>query len=137
MDQSRRAVVAHLYAVPNPLESEVTWGYDPADPYAVTMAIHLRNGKVAHWVFARDLLSEGICGAAGVMDVRVTADDDHVTTWIKLASPTGEALFMFKRTDIADFLDETERAVPYGQERGQYPPQAVEAELQALMGEAA
>lgn len=50
------------------LEGELV--FDAADPYAVTMHLEAKAGRVT-WTFARDLLAEGLYDPAGDGDVQV------------------------------------------------------------------
>ena len=45
--------------------------YETTDPYAVHATFHTGGGETVDWVFARDLLSEGLLRPSGAGDVRV------------------------------------------------------------------
>ena len=45
--------------------------YDTADPYAVHATFHTGAEETVEWVFARDLLAEGLHRPTGTGDVRV------------------------------------------------------------------
>src|SRR3954447_6380478 len=48
--------------------------YDPADPFAVSLAIGVECGDPVVWTFARDLLSAGIAAASGEGDITIEPD---------------------------------------------------------------
>src|SRR5688500_5703820 len=59
---------------PAPVAAELH--YEPEDPYAVAVLFHTGQGKV-EWIFARDLLADGLLTSSGEGDilVRPAADD--------------------------------------------------------------
>ncbi|HEX3783860.1 MAG TPA: SsgA family sporulation/cell division regulator [Pseudonocardiaceae bacterium] len=91
--------------------------YDTRDPYAVVAAF--RTGKTGwvEWIFARDLLSDGLIVAAGEGDVRIrpSAEDSEVVV-VELDSPSGHAVFEASAEEFADFLDRTYDVVLPGDE---------------------
>ncbi|MBA2558701.1 MAG: SsgA family sporulation/cell division regulator [Propionibacteriales bacterium] len=94
--------------------------YDRHDPYAVTACFHSGDAQV-QWVFARDLLTEGIYDPSGDGDVHVWPSIDAVggaATFIELSSPDGEALIQARTDELWDFLARTEVLVPSGTESG-------------------
>jgi len=117
-------VIAHRVALglvgpdePTPLVAELR--YDPADPYAVSMAF-LKDGVEVVWVFARGLLLRGVYEPVGVGDVQVFPSvdaDGHAVVALVLRAPTGSALVEGKTRDFLDFLAQTTRAVWPGTER--------------------
>lgn len=102
---------------PAPLDAELR--YDPADPYAVTMAI-LRDGDEVVWVFARDLMLRGVTEPAGLGDVHVFPSvdaDGSAVVAVGLRGPSGEALLTGRTRDFLSFLGQTTRAVWPGTEQ--------------------
>lgn len=92
--------------------------YSGEDPYAVRMAFHVGTDEPVEWIFARDLLSEGMTGPSGEGDIRVwpaTADGER-TLNLLLSSPFGQAHFEAPMQELADFLRRTYEAVPAGHE---------------------
>lgn len=95
-------------------------GYTAADPWAVRVGFQTGedgNGVVV-WLFARQLLSEGVAGPVGEGDVRMwpaVSGDEHVVH-LAMASPSGSALFEIPRDDVLKFLQQTYLAVPTGAE---------------------
>ncbi len=96
---------------------QVELRYDTCDPYAVLAAFRTgRSGRV-EWVFARDLLADGLLAGAGEGDVHIRPDrDDQDALEIELSSPSGHAVFRASAHEIADFLDSTYEVVEPGRE---------------------
>jgi hypothetical protein len=93
-------------------------GYDPADPFAVTVTFVTVEGDVV-WAFARDLLTRGLSGPAGEGDVHIWPCLDAegcATVIIELCSPDGELVAQARTLDIYPFLSRTLAAVPAGTE---------------------
>jgi hypothetical protein len=100
--------------------------YSGSDPYAIRMAFHVGADEPVEWIFARDLLADGLLTPEGDGDVRVwpsletDPDDeeqgDRSILNIELSSPFGEAHFEAPADAIASFLDRTYRIVPMGRE---------------------
>ena len=122
-----RLVMPHTAKVP----VAVDLGYDVDDPFAVTAAFRGDEGTV-EWVFARDLLHEGLDRPSGEGDVQVwpssTAGSSVVC--LSLSSPSGRALFEVPLGELAEFLGRTYAAVPTGAEADHVD---VDAELALLL----
>jgi hypothetical protein len=121
--------------------------YDSADPYAVRVrfgdaaetadaAGHSDRGDPeddggVEWLLSRELLRTGLSIPAGDGDVRIwptrAAPD---VLFLQLRAPSGEALFEMSAAVVGEFLRETERLVPAGQESGLLQ---VDDELSALL----
>lgn len=98
-------------APPVPVKVELT--YSSRDPYAVQATFRTGQGTAVDWVFARDLLADGLVAAAGSGDVRVQpmpTDADKVE--LELTSPSGHALFTTCKHTLGEFLHRTYRVVP-------------------------
>jgi Streptomyces sporulation and cell division protein, SsgA len=92
--------------------------YRGDDPYAIRMAFHVGTDDPVEWIFARDLLAEGLDGVAGAGDVRVwpsTAAHRDVLN-LALSSPFGQAHFEAPLTALTGFLLRTFEVVPAGRE---------------------
>jgi hypothetical protein len=92
--------------------------YRGDDPYAIRMAFHVGTDDPVEWIFARDLLAEGLDGVAGDGDVRVwpsTAAHRDVLN-LALSSPFGQAHFEAPLTAMTGFLLRTFEVVPAGRE---------------------
>lgn len=95
-------------------------GYASDDPWAVRVAFQTggEGEGVVEWMFARQLLVEGVARAVGDGDVRVwpaVSGRDRVVH-LAMASPSGSALFEIDRDDVVGFLKQTYLAVPTGSE---------------------
>lgn len=114
------------------------------DPYAIRIAFHVGLDEPVEWIFARDLLAEGIAARAGLGDVQVWPsiatpdpqggdDDIRDVLNIELSSPFGQAHFEAPIKEISDFLQRTYRIVESGKETDFVD---VEAELNDLLRQA-
>ena len=107
--------------------------YSASDPYAIRMAFHLGPEDPVEWIFARDLLADGMVAPVGKGDVQMwpsapapaagqdAGPDGEIygqarVLNIKLSSPFGEAHFEAPAAMIASFLDRTYGVVRMGQE---------------------
>jgi hypothetical protein len=98
------------------LEGEL--GYDPRDPFAVVAVLDAGPTPI-RWVFARELLVEGLFSPAGDGDVHVWPSVDHhgqAVVLIELSSPSGSALIQALSRDVSEFLHHTFTVVPRGAE---------------------
>jgi Streptomyces sporulation and cell division protein, SsgA len=97
-----------------PVKVDLT--YHSRDPYAVQASFRTGSSTV-EWVFARDLLHEGLVGPAGTGDVRVQPMPGSVAkVQLELSSPSGYAVFTTCSQALGDFLSRTFEAVPSGTE---------------------
>ncbi|MFD5462053.1 SsgA family sporulation/cell division regulator [Kitasatospora sp. NPDC127059] len=95
----------------------VDLAYEPGDPYAVRCTFHLPGDAPVTWVFARELLLDGLSGPAGEGDVRIHPVGGELSeVSIELHSPNGEALLRAPAPPLIAFLARTDRLVPMGQE---------------------
>ena len=98
-----------------PVNVELT--YTSRDPYAVQASFRTGSTTAVEWVFARDLLREGLIGVSGAGDVRVQPlPHDPMKVQIELSSPSGHAVFTTCAQTLGDFLHRTFVAVPSGAE---------------------
>ena len=94
-----------------PVKVDLT--YHSRDPYAVQASFRTGNGTAVDWVFARDLLHEGLVGAAGTGDVRVRPMRSNPNrVQLELSSPSGHAVFTTCAQTLGEFLRRTFEAVP-------------------------
>jgi hypothetical protein len=94
-----------------PVKVDLT--YSSRDPYAVQASFRTGNGTAVDWVFARDLLADGLISSAGTGDVRVQPmPSDPSRIELELTSPSGHALFTTCAQTLGDFLNRTYDAVP-------------------------
>lgn len=107
----------HLLApgvAPAPVEAELV--YDPEDPYAVAVVFHTGQGRV-EWMFARDLLADGLLTPSGEGDILVRpAADDPERVLVELNAPTGFAILSAVAEEVAEFLDQSYDVVQPGEE---------------------
>jgi hypothetical protein len=94
--------------------------YDSNDPWAVRVAFQTggEGDGIVEWMFARQLLTDGVAKACGDGDVRVWPSlhgADRVVN-LAMASPSGSALFEIDRDALVEFLQQTYLAVPTGHE---------------------
>lgn len=91
--------------------------YQADDPWAVRVTFQTGEGDgTVEWMFARQLLTDGVRETVGEGDVRVwpsTVDDETVVS-LAMASPSGSALFEVDRDVLIEFLQQTYLAVPTG-----------------------
>jgi hypothetical protein len=116
--------------------------YSGNDPYAIRMAFHVGSEDPVEWIFARDLLADGLMTPEGDGDVQIwpsaaAASTDEPSPLsvlnIKLSSPFGEAHFEAPAAAIGNFLDRTFRIVPMGKESQVID---IDAELNGLLWQA-
>ena len=110
--------------------------YDVTDPWAVRVAFHTggEGDGIVEWLFARQLLTDGVTGPVGEGDVRVWPSVNGASRVLNLAmaSPSGSALFEIERDELVEFLQQTYLAVPTGSEGDVVD---LDAQLAALLGE--
>jgi hypothetical protein len=91
--------------------------YSSQDPYAVQASFRTGSTTAVEWVFARDLLHEGLTRPAGTGDVRVQPVPlNPGRVQLELSSPSGYAVFQTCAQALGDFLQRTYIAVPAGNE---------------------
>ncbi|MEY9965785.1 hypothetical protein ABIA33_003835 [Streptacidiphilus sp. MAP12-16] len=92
--------------------------YRASDPYAVHITFHLGQDCPVTWVFARELLVEGVFRACGHGDVRIwpTRLGGRNVVCFALSSPAGNALLEAPAATVAAWLEHTLELVPPGRE---------------------
>ena len=94
--------------------------FDRSDPWAVRVAFQTggEGDGIVEWMFARQLLTDGIAAACGEGDVRVwpALHGTERVVNLAMASPSGSALFEIDRDALVEFLQQTYLAVPTGLE---------------------
>ena len=97
-----------------------TLRYESNDPWAVRVAFQTggEGDGIVEWMFARQLLTDGVAGACGEGDVRVwpALHGTERVVNLAMASPSGSALFEIDRDGLVEFLQQTYLAVPTGLE---------------------
>ncbi|OLF05034.1 sporulation protein SsgA [Actinophytocola xinjiangensis] len=110
------AELVSLYAGSTPVRSR--WSYRADQPFTVVAAFQTDRNRWVEWVFARDLLAEGLMTSAGMGDVRLHPVTDRGLEMlvVEIESPEGYAMLELDLGGVADFLDATEEVVPPGEE---------------------
>jgi hypothetical protein len=109
--------------------------YDPADPFAVSLAIGVECGEPVVWTFARDLLNAGVSAPSGEGDITIEPDtaaalnDDERALRITLATDC-LATMTASSDRVVEFLMETYAVVPTGTELDRVD---FDAEIAALL----
>ena len=110
--------------------------YESADPWAVRVAFQTggEGDGTVEWMFARQLLTDGVRTTVGEGDVRVWPSETGRERVVNLAmaSPSGSALFEIDRDALVEFLQQTYLAVPTGAEEEVVD---LDAELALLLSE--
>ena len=110
--------------------------YDPADPFAVSLAIGVECGEPVVWTFARDLLSAGVSAPTGEGDITIEPDPasalDEDTRMLRITLATDCLATMLASSDrVVEFLVETYAIVPTGSELDRVD---LDSEIAALLG---
>jgi hypothetical protein len=92
--------------------------YERSDPFAVRVSFCLPHQRQVTWIFARDLLADGLYFPVGAGDIHIAPDGAPTgrNARITLSPPSGAALIEVRKSAMRDFLRATERLVPRGQE---------------------
>jgi Streptomyces sporulation and cell division protein, SsgA len=103
---TRELTAQVLAPLDGPGEVEVGLRYDTADPYAVHAVFRVSVDQQISWVFARELLAQGMTEPSGDGDVRIwpTSHDGREVVCIVLRSPDGEALLQAPAVQLDEFL---------------------------------
>ncbi len=104
-----------------------TLRYNVFEPFEVTATLSLADAPSVQWMFARDLLREGLVMPTGIGDITVRPTPHGML--IGLRSPGGRALLLAPTEPIAEFVQAVYRAVPDGAEGDFF---SIEAELDRL-----
>lgn len=128
--QSWTSVPAALvYEVADPYAVKVRFG-DSGEPEEPGFDAPEDDGGV-EWLLSRELLRAGTSTPAGDGDVRIwPARGALDVLFLQLRAPSGEALFELSAGVVGEFLRDTERLVPVGEESGRLQ---VDDELIALL----
>ncbi|WP_243407948.1 SsgA family sporulation/cell division regulator [Frankia canadensis] len=98
----------------------LTFGFDAADPIAVTLTVGATGAESIVWRFARRLLADGARRPVGLGDVRVRPIvlRGQPALALCLSSPSGTAEFELPARDVAAFLWRTYAMVAADAESG-------------------
>lgn len=94
-----------------------TLTYSVTEPFAVSALFRTSDGDI-NWVFARELLEDGLTDSVGDGDVVIwpAHDANGEIICISLCSPGGNALLEADTDEIREFLDDSYRVVQRGRE---------------------
>jgi Streptomyces sporulation and cell division protein, SsgA len=101
-----------------PLDLPASFGYDPADPWAVWITFRSPNDEV-RWAVGRDLLLQGLTDPAGEGDIRLWPsidEDGRAAVVMELCSPAGQLVAQLRTSELYRFLTRSLAAVPRGTE---------------------
>jgi hypothetical protein len=107
------------------------WSYHADEPFALTVAFGTDRGRWVEWIFARDLLIDGLVQPSGEGDLTIEPGVDEDTVTLNVHSPSGSATFELDRDDTEDFLYATLDLVPAGSESTHFDVDRLLAELSA------
>ncbi len=94
-----------------------TLKYSRADPYATHADLQIADSENVVWIFARDLLADGVTHPVGPGDVAVMpSDEDDHAILLSLLSPAGQALLKLPLGGTVEYLKHSFRIVPEGME---------------------
>jgi hypothetical protein len=115
---TRELTVQVLAPLDGPSEVSVDLHYDTTDPFAVRAMFRVTSDQQVSWVFARELLAQGMTEASGDGDVRIwpTWADGREVVRIVLRSPDGEALLQTESVELLEFLTTSFALCPRGHE---------------------
>lgn len=115
----RQSYTFHLLCEAGQVDVVGELEYSRAEPYGITATFRVGAGAGVQWLFARDLLIEGLIGPAGEGDIRIEPDGtDAGTTIVELRSPDGSAVLAVSTESLAEFLRATYAVVGFGDEHG-------------------
>ncbi|WP_327372669.1 SsgA family sporulation/cell division regulator [Streptomyces sp. NBC_01216] len=119
----------------HPCRVTVRMRYNSCDPLAVQLTIPLPDDSSVTWVFARELLAEGVDRSCGEGDVRIApvGNGRPGQVLIRFRVREREARFATDADSLVAFLDRTGEVVPIGGEE-QHPcfRWHLEAELKSI-----
>jgi hypothetical protein len=95
------------------------FSYDATDPYAVTLIFDAEGERPVRWVFARELLTDGITAKSGEGDVVVWPaydEDGRLSLWIEVGNAPRTAVFEMPAESVGQWLAGTYVMVPREQE---------------------
>ncbi|MGW7647133.1 SsgA family sporulation/cell division regulator [Streptomyces bobili] len=93
--------------------------YRVSDPYAVEARFRADDHGETVWIFARELLRDGLESTSGLGDVTVwpgTGTRGRPRIFVRLSSPEGSALLSAEDADVRAFLEAGSNLVSYGEE---------------------
>ncbi|MFE4574381.1 SsgA family sporulation/cell division regulator [Streptomyces chartreusis] len=112
------------------------FSYHSGDPYSVHASFSVEGHAPVSWLFARDLLAEGMVRPSGLGDVRIWPEGAGQSGFLclELSSPEGRALLTAPMEVMSPWLGRTYHLVPAGAEEASLD---LDSELSWLLGEVA
>lgn len=110
------AELVSLYDGSTPVRSR--WSYRADQPFTIVAAFQTDRNRWVEWMFARDLLVDGMLGAAGIGDVRLHPETERGLDLlvVEIESPEGYAKLELDHESVSEFLEATGELVPFGEE---------------------
>lgn len=103
-----------------PLPIMCEFSYDSADPLAVRLIFGAEGEYPVRWVFARELVADGLTARSGQEEVEIwpTHREGRRSLWIQVGNArTGHtALFEVPASPVAEWLSRSYTLVPRGRE---------------------
>jgi hypothetical protein len=96
------------------IDVEAELNFHSRDPFAIRVVFSVASAPAVEWVFARELLIDGLQAPAGTGDVQVFPCHNGVV--FELNSPSGRARLLADADVLACFADDTLNVVPLGAE---------------------
>jgi hypothetical protein len=120
-----------LVALADELPVRSRWSYNASEPFTIAVAFETDDDVWVEWMFARDLLVNGLTGSAGIGDVRLRPRRTNGRTKLQLEieSPDGHALLELDRESVQRFLEHTTAIVPFGEESEHFDVDALIDEI--------
>ena len=115
---SQELVLQCLDARGRTVDLPATFGYDPADPWAVCITFRGPKDDVS-WLVARELLIRGLTDPAGEGDIQLWPsidDGGRAAVVMELRSPDGHLVTELRTHELYRFLTRTQAMVPAGTE---------------------
>lgn len=99
------------------VEVPAVMDYSADEPYSIRATFQTGEADVT-WVFARDLLSDGVDNPAGCGDISVWPGkhEGRDVLFLSLSSDTGQALLRTEIDEVRRFVRRTHEVVPNGRE---------------------
>ncbi|WP_243059824.1 SsgA family sporulation/cell division regulator [Nocardioides sp. SR21] len=115
---SQELVLQCLDARGRSVDLPASFGYDPADPWAVCITFRGPKEEVS-WLVARELLVRGLTDPAGEGDIQLWPsidDGGRAAVVMELRSPDGHLVTELRTHELYRFLTRTQALVPSGTE---------------------
>ena len=93
---------------------EADFRFSSRDPFAVRVVFSVASAPVVEWVFARELMVDGLAAPAGTGDVQLFPTRAGIV--FELTSPSGRARLVADADVLGSFVQETLDVVPLGAE---------------------